>query len=321
MGLARRIGRIVAASQRTLHRRVRAGPLGPGWSLPYELAVAYLREAFRAEGLPVELVRARMDAPGAVELRRRRVAFRRVDVAGVAAEWVSPPRAGDRVLVYLHGGGYAFGSVSSHRALIAELALRSGQRVLAPEYRLAPEHPCPAAIEDVVAVWRWLIGPGGFRPEQLSLGGDSAGGGLTLASALRLRELGLPLPRELLLLSPWVDLTLAGESYDRFHEVDYLGTREGLRVYADYYRGALPSDDPRVSPLFARLEGLPPVWLLAGGAEILLDDSVSLAARLEAAGVPVRLRVEDGEVHVFPVFSRLTPRGQAALDWLGSALR
>jgi monoterpene epsilon-lactone hydrolase len=320
MGRIRRAQRLVRTVQQLVGRRWRGGPLQPDWSMPYEFAVGYLRDAFRAEGVPIEVVRARMDAPGAIELRRRRVAFRRVDAGGVAAEWAQPRLAGDRVLLYVHGGGYAFGSVSSHRQLIAELAIRSRQRVLAPEYRLAPEHPCPAAIDDLVAVWRWLTERQGLRPDQISVGGDSAGGGLALALALRLRDQGLALPRDLLLLSPWVDLTLAGESYDRFAEVDYLGTRATLRGFADQYRGALAADDPVASPLFAELAGLPPVRIVAGGAEILLDDSLRLAERLREAGVPVELSVAEGEVHVFPVFSRLSPRGQRVLEELGRAL-
>jgi monoterpene epsilon-lactone hydrolase len=284
------------------------------------MSLAYLRSAFQMSGAPVHKVRKRMDSGGSLELRRGRVAYRRVEVGGVGAEWVVPKGHGERVIVYLHGGGYAFGSVSSHRTLITDIALRAGQRVLALEYRLAPEHPCPAGIEDLVAVWRQLLGSG-LRPDQLSLMGDSAGGGLTLSGTMALRDQGLPLPRDLTMLSPWVDLAMEGATYEAFEHIDFLGTRESLAQVAVMYAGDVDLKDPRVSPLYGELTGLPPSLILAGGAEILLDDSLRLTERLRRAGCEVRLDVAEGQVHVYPMFSSLSKTADAALDAIAAWLR
>ena len=321
MGRRRRLARTLRLLGAVSWSRMRHGPQQPNWSFPFELTMAYMREAFRSHGAPIDKIRRSMDAGGEVELRRRRVGWRRVEVAGLPAEWAEPPQCGERVIVYLHGGGYVFGSVSSHRSLIASLAIAARARVLAVEYRLAPEHPCPAAIDDVVAVLTWLMGPGGVSPQQVTLMGDSAGGGLSLATMQALRDAGAPLPRDAVLLSPWVDLTLTGTSYATFEDVDFLGDREGLVRFADLYRGELDADDPRVSPLWGDLAGLPPMLLVAGGAEILLDDSLRLAERAAAAGVEVRLEVAEGQVHVFPIFERMCADGKRMIAEIGAFAR
>ncbi|HMV67581.1 MAG TPA: alpha/beta hydrolase fold domain-containing protein, partial [Myxococcota bacterium] len=173
--------------------------------------------------------------------------------------------------------------------------------------RRAPEHPCPAAIDDVVAVWSAL----GDGPRALA--GDSAGGSLALATALALRDRGLPAPDRLVLLSPWIDLAVTGDSVDRYEQIDYLGTRRTLRAFARHYLGDRPPEDPVASPLYADLRDLPPTLVIAGGAEVLLDDSLRLVERARAAGARVRLHVEPGEVHVYPMFGRLTRAAEQAL--------
>lgn len=301
----RLVGRVGIASARVLRRRWSQGPIQPGWSLTYEVAVEYLRDQFHRDG-PLAVARKMIDAGGDLELRRKRVQWERVSVGDLRAEWAIPPGHGDRVILYLHGGGYAFGSSRSHRTIAAELALSTGARVLSLDYRLAPEHPCPAAIEDGVAGWRWLLEQG-VDPGRAWIGGDSAGGGLTLTTLLALREAGGPMPAGGVLLSPWTDLDVTGESAQVERGVDYLPGGRGLWEWAEHYAAGMDRKDPRLSPLYADLSELPPLIVFVGDAEVLLDDGLRLAERAREAGVDVELIVEPGEVHVYPMFSTLTP--------------
>jgi len=218
----------------------------------------------------------------------------------------------ERVLVYLHGGGYCTGSPWSHRPILGALTRTLGARVVAVDYRLAPEHPCPAAIDDALAVLRALLADG-VAPERLWLAGDSAGGGLTLATLVAARDAGLPTLAGAVPLSPWTDLT-GGQPSHGAHGLDYLPEPERLVTYARAYAGALPLTDPRVSPLHADLRGLPPLLVLVGGAERLRDDGVLVAARAKEAGVDVTLHVEPDEIHVWPMFAPWSPRAQDAID-------
>jgi acetyl esterase/lipase len=303
---AARVGaRVGSAAARTTLSRLRHGPRHAHWTWTYELTVTFVRDAFFRPSPGLEATRARMDELGRRGRRVPGLTWQPTTVGGVPAEWVYAPAPSEVTIVYLHGGGYAFGSVDSHASLIAKLAQSTGARVLAPLYRLAPEHPCPAAIDDVVAVWRALLA-GGLAPHRALIGGDSAGGGLTVAAMVAIRDAGLPLPAGAFLLSPWTDLGMTQAHSHAFWRDDYLGTQAGLREFAKHYLHALAEDDPRASPLYADLRGLPPLLILAGGAEILLDDSTRLAERATAAGVEVELVVEPGEVHVSPLFDRLS---------------
>jgi len=216
-----------------------------------------------------------------------------------------PDTRDDRLLVFVHGGGYSLGSATTHRPLAARLARALELPALLPDYRLAPEHPCPAALDDLLAVWRAL--PSAVQAQAV-LAGDSAGGGLALALSMILRDAGEPLPAALILLSPWTDLTISGESVDRFAERDALLTRAGLEFMAARYAGDLAADDFRVSPLFGRFEGLPPTLIQVGGNEALLDDARRAAQSAERAGVNVTLQIWDGQGHVF----QATPMLEAA---------
>jgi monoterpene epsilon-lactone hydrolase len=294
--------------------RLRKGPLEPAWSWPYEVVMAAMRASFHKPATSLATTRERMNALGRRGRRRPGVRWQRVEIAGVPCEWVEPATPTTGVLVYLHGGGFAFGSTDSHAGLIAEFALTCGRRVLSVEYRLAPEHPCPAALEDVLAVWRAVGGP------TTALAGDSAGGALALSAAVAMRDRGLPAPDRLVLLSPWADLAVTGDSVDRYAYVDYLGTRASLRAFARHYLGDRPPTDPEASPLYAELHGLPPTLVLAGGSEVLLDDSIRVAERAKAAGVDLTLHIEPGEVHVYLTFGQLTPRASAAFQQIRAFL-
>jgi acetyl esterase/lipase len=315
-----RLVRIPGVTSRAVVRRLRHGPRHPTWSWRYELTIALLRAGFARTGIPFDRMRREFERLGDLEARRRRVAWERIDAADVRGLWAIPRERGDHVLLWLHGGAYVFGSAHAHRGLLAGLALRSRARTLGLDYRLAPEHPCPAAIEDGVAAVRWLYARG-LRPERLVMGGDSAGGGLTLTTMLALREAGLPLPARAVLLSPWTDLEVTGPSVHEHWEHDYLGHPDTLHRFGGYYAGDLDRRDPRVSPLHADLAGLPPLLVVAGGAETILDDSTRLAERARASGVEVTLDVEPGEIHVFPAFADVSPRGKAALRRIAAFVR
>lgn len=244
-----------------------------------------------------------------------------VDVAGMHGEWVESPHAdGHRVLFYLHGGGYRSGSCVTHRDLASRLSLASGARVLLFDYRLAPEHPFPAAVEDAVRAYRWLIGEG-FEPEDVAVGGDSAGGGLALATMVRLREQGIALPAAAVLLSPWVDLALTGPSIRTLAGLAPSGSPRELAEAADLYLAATDPKEPLASPLYADLGGLPPLLVQVGDHELLLDDSTRLAEVAEAAGVAVTLEVWEEMWHVWHLSAAELPEGRRAIRRVGEFVR
>ncbi|WHY88734.1 alpha/beta hydrolase [Neobacillus novalis] len=236
-------------------------------------------------------------------------------VEGVPAEWVTAPNAKeDRVLLYLHGGAYIMGSCTTHRYLASKLSQSTETRVLVPEYRLAPEHPYPAAIEDAVRAYRGIISSG-VSPEKIIIGGDSAGGGLTLATLLSLKEAGDTLPALTVLLSPWTDLEGTGDSMQTRADADPWLQPEPISATAALYIRDLDPRHPLVSPIYADLSGLPPMLVHVGNDEILLDDSVRLVDRARAAGVEVNFKIWDDMWHVFQTFA--IPEGQQAIDEIG----
>ena len=239
-------------------------------------------------------------------------------IAGLACLQLTPrEHSDDRLLVYIHGGGYSLGSATTHQPLAARIARALGMRAMLPDYRLAPEHPCPAALEDILAVWRAL--PQRVRTRAI-LAGDSAGGGLALALSMLLRDADEPLPSALVLLSPWTDLTISGESVDRLAEHEVMLARPGLELMAARYAGPLARDDVRASPLFGRFQGLPRMLIQVGGHEVLLDDARRAAQRASEAGVPVTLQVWERQVHVFQATPMLEAASAAIAQiraWLG----
>ena len=244
-----------------------------------------------------------------------------VTTGTVPAEWLSPPGArADAAVLYLHGGGYVIGSPRSHRHLAATIGAAATARVLLPDYRLAPEHPCPAAVDDAVAAYRWLLDRD-LAPARIVIAGDSAGGGLTVATLLALRDAGVPLPAAGVCISPWVDLTCGGGSYATRAAVDPIVTREGVADMASAYLAGKDPKTPLASPLFADLHGLPPLLIHVGDAEVLLDDAVQLAERARKAGVDATLEVSDKMIHVWHWFFPMLDEGQAAIDRIGDFVR
>lgn len=244
-----------------------------------------------------------------------------VDAGGVPAEWIVPPGADDdRVILYLHGGGYTIGSINTHRALVAAVARSTGARALALDYRLAPEHPFPAAVEDATAAYRWLI-DGGARPAQIVVAGDSAGGGLTVATLLALRDAGDPLPAAGVCISPWVDLEGVGESMTAKADVDPIVQKDGLVKMAQAYLGGADPRTPLAAPLYADLRGLPPLLIQVGTSETLLDDATRLHARAQEAGVEVTLEPWEEMIHVWHFFGLTLPEAQQAIERIGAFVR
>lgn len=243
------------------------------------------------------------------------------DLPGIPAEWLIPEgcEAGKAIL-YLHGGGYAIGCIDSHRSLASQIASAAGCRALIVGYRLAPEDPFPAAVEDAAAAFRWLLSRG-YAPHRVAVAGDSAGGGLAVALMVYLREAGDPLPAAALLLSPWTDLEVTGGTCGTVGRKDPMLTPKILRDYARLYLGSRDSRDPLASPLYADLRGLPPMLIQVGTEEILLDDARRLARRAEEAGVEVRLEVEEGMFHVWQFFSPTVPESKEAVERLGGFAR
>ncbi len=226
----------------------------------------------------------------------------------------------DRLILYLHGGGYCLGSSLAHRDFGWRLSAAAQARVLLPDYRLAPEHPFPAAVMDVTAVYRYLL-QNGFQPNQIAFGGDSAGGGLVIAAMIALRDDGIALPKTAVLISPWTDLAGTGRSLTEKNDQDPLLSPAQLDRFVKAYLGNTDPRSPLASPLYADLFGLPPLLIQVGTAEILLDDAVRLAERAKTAGVDATLDVWDDMFHVWHGFAAIIPEAQAALDKTGAFMR
>ncbi len=295
------------------------------WTLLQETTVRIMQHRGKSSFLSVTpLVRRRIDElAGLARLREDKVTLTAADLGGLPGEWVASTEAGQGspIIYYLHGGGYVMCSPTTHRLLMARLARAAAARVLGVDYRLAPEHPFPAALEDAVRGYRWLLDQG-HEPARIFFAGDSAGGGLALATLLRLKEEGDPLPAGVALLSPWVDLAARDSSLDQYARVDYLGPLvEGLgRLSGQYLAGADPRN-PLASPIYGDLSGLPPMLLHAGGVEVLLGQVERLARRAEAAGVEVELQVYPHMVHVWHAFHQVFPEAGRAVREIGEFIK
>jgi acetyl esterase/lipase len=238
-----------------------------------------------------------------------------INASGVTAEMQIPEgAASDAVILYFHGGGYVGGSIASHRNLTGNLALASKCQLLSVEYRLAPENPHPAAVEDAINSYKWLLSEG-YDPKKIAISGDSAGGGLAIAAQLKIRDEGLPLPVASAPISPWIDMGLSGDTMSSRQSRDPLIRLDLIREFKSQFLGPNNnSDDPYASPLQADLSGLPPMLIHVGDDEMLLSDSERLAEKASAAGVSVTLEVWPEMIHVWHTFVGLFPEAQDGIN-------
>ena len=279
-----------------------------------DLVIERIRRVYRGWNRDTPVAQMRIDWDAAFEADIAPVSHRRVSAGGVDGEWIAGSNApADKAILYFHGGGFRLGSVASHRELIARISEASGCRVLAINYRLAPEYRFPAPLEDALLAYDWMLDQG-LKPENIVFAGDSAGGNLVLTTMLGLREHGLPLPAAGALMSPWTDLAATGESYVGRAGVDPIHQRPMILALAKNYLGEDGDPrDPQVSPLYADLAGLPPLLIQVGDRETVLADSTVFAAKARAAGLDVELQVWEGMIHVFQMFGAELPEARRAI--------
>ena len=280
-----------------------------------------IKKTFQSGGDGVEVWRKGLNTITAALMLPEDVKAEPVDIEGVPAKWISTPETiQDKLLFFLHGGGHVSGSIKTHQDFAARLSRVSKARVILIDYRLAPEHPFPAGLEDAVKAYKWLIEDEKINPKNLIIGGDSAGGNLTLTTLLKLRELNIDLPIAAILMSPWTDLVGTGESMKTKVEVDPFISPEAGELFAKLYAGKNDRTNPLISPLYGDLKGLPPLFIQVGTAEVLLDDSIRLAERAKAAGVEVELDVWEDMIHDFAMFAAVVPESQQGIENIGKFL-
>lgn len=291
-------------------------------SLRAKLLSRYLRLTMKPK--PLHLIESnelrRWFERRAVPIVPRGVDIEPVNDERIKGEWLRPRGGAKRTILYLHGGGYVFGSPKIYQTLTCALAKASEAEVFAPIYRLAPEHPCPAAIEDAVAAYEWLLAQG-RKPSDIVIGGDSAGGGLTLATLMALRQKGVPAPAGAILYSPWTDLAATGASAKANGASDCMFCEETVRGGAGRYSGSLDIKDPRVSPLYGDFKGLPPMLVFVSTSEILYNDATRLVENAKAAGVDIAFEPRDGLPHVWALFQALIPEGKEAVALSGAFVK
>ncbi|MEQ1951895.1 alpha/beta hydrolase [Mesorhizobium sp. CN2-181] len=278
-----------------------------------------IRTLLTSQPRPASLAerRQRLDSVASVYGVAPDIQFRPETVGGCEAEWsLAPGSDPSKVLLYFHGGGYCSGSITSHRSMVSEIGRAAKVRTLALAYRLAPENPFPAALDDATAAFEFLLGQD-IAPNRIAIGGDSAGGGLSLALMQRLRDKKNPLPAAAWLVSPWVDLQMTGATLDSKTAIDPLIHRDYLEQLAANYLAGHDPRDPLVSPLYADVSGLPPVLVQVGSAETLLDDAVRIAGKLGAADVPATLEIWPHMIHAWHLWSAKLTAGRQATQSAG----
>jgi acetyl esterase/lipase len=295
----------------------------------FEFRRKVAREFATQKGIPLrDLASGNVDARTLIEFNRyishnlgaeraknipKEVVKEQFKIGGIPAEWISIPGSDqEKVYFTLFGGGYIMGTLRSRRLIPYHISLSTNFRCLNIEYRLAPEHPFPAALEDAIESYKWLIS-NGFEPKNIIIGGESAGGGLAIATLMKLKELELPLPAAGVLMSPWADLTGSGESINRYQKFEPL-IKDGLEAMAKAYAQKESLTNPLISPIFADLTGLPPLLIQAGGIEALVDDSITLAERAKKAGVEVTLELYENMTHVFQNFGEELSESRKAFE-------
>ncbi len=279
---------------------------------------ALLRAVFKKQRLSIPELRANgvknSKILGSVS---KGMKIEKVDIDGIQAEWLFPVNASqEKVILYLHGGGYVTGSIEDHRMMCGLLANSTEAQVLSPEYRLAPEHPFPAALDDSLKVYQWLVDQG-YSSTNIIVAGDSAGGGLSVATVLALKERSESLPAAVVCLSPWVDLALKGQSHTTKAKVEAMLQTDVLREWALCYTDESNLINPLVSPIYGDFHGFPPLLIQVGSEEILLNDSILLAEKARTDGVDVTLKVWEGMWHVWQALGELIPENKKTFEEIG----
>jgi acetyl esterase/lipase len=290
-----------------------------------ETAIAKLKRILRDKAaqatVPVPIEQRRKDMESIAFKVAQDITVEPLTVAQCDAEWLrAPGMQSNRAILYLHGGGYVIGSPTTHRSLAGEISRAAQAAVLLIDYRLAPEHPFPAAVEDGVAAFRWLLDQG-FAPARTAIAGDSAGGGLTVATLLAARDQGLPMPAAAVSISPWSDLTCSNPSYQTRADADPLVTTANITQMVRAYLRETEPKHPLASPNYADLRGLPPLLIHVGTDEVLLDDAINLDAKARADGVDSTLEVWDDMIHVWHAFHPMLPEGKQGIERVGAFLR
>ena len=285
-----------------------------------ERVIALLKQfQSMTEEQTVESVRQGLDQLAAMTKIPEDITREPLKINDIEAEWIYAPEVKpDKVLLYLHGGAFVAGSINTHIDLISRISRAAKIKVLAINYQLGPEHQFPAGLNDCFDTYQWLISEKNFNPNNIIIGGDSAGGTLTLTTLIKLKDENLPLPVAAFCLSPATDMTSSGESYTTKVEVDPFLTPEVGDLVKDNYLGDVDLKDPLVSPLYADLHGLPPMFIQVGTSEILLDDSKRIAQKLKDADVNVELDIWEDMVHVFAAFAAWAPEGVEAIEKIAS---
>lgn len=247
--------------------------------------------------------------------------YQELMIGDTPAEWIIPRKStADKVLLFIHGGGYATGSIRTHRALASQIAIHGYVRALSIDYKHAPEHKFPTQIEEAVAAYKFLLKQG-YKPQQIAIGGESAGGGLTAGTLLYLRDQGIPLPACAILMSPWLDLTASGSTIEQNKHKDPMVPYKGIPLWAGNYAGPDNLTNPYASPLFGDLTGLCPIYIQVGECEILLSDSTRFADKARLAGVDVVSEVWPNMFHAWQGFWMVMPEGMAAIEKLGAYIK
>ncbi len=324
LDLASTLMRLVRSGALTAVQHATLGPRRPEWTWRQESLARFIQGEFANVPTDPVVLRRRMEAMALPPMLRPLVRCKDEQVAGMKARWYEPRSAkttGDDspVLLYLHGGGYVFGSLKTHADFIVRLAVASGVRTLAIEYRLAPEHPYPAALDDCVTAYHWLIRRG-VDPHRIVVAGESAGGGLTLSSLCKVRDEGDPLPAAAVAISPWCDLAMTFPSIDGNEPYDFSSRRQSS-IWRSWYTAGADPQLPEISPLYGDLTGLPPLLLQVGGAEMLADEVAAFAHKADQAGVNVTLETWDHMFHIWHFAALVLPQGAAAIDHIGRFVR
>jgi acetyl esterase/lipase len=279
--------------------------------------IELLKSLPKREKMDIAEMRSDMEKGAALQSVPEGVICTHVDVGGIPAEWVVPKNSRpDAIVLYLHGGGYVMCSINTHRRMVARIAETSASRALLIDYRLAPEHPFPAAVEDATNAYRWLIKKK-VPPNKIVIAGDSAGGGLALSTVIDLKEKGIPLPAAIVCLSPWTDLAITGDSLLSNAEADPIPNREDLDEMARLYLGGQDPRSPLASPLYGDFTKFPPMLIQVGTAEMLLDDSARVAQKAKDAGVNVTYEPWPDMIHVWQVLADILPEAKEAINVIG----